>query len=229
MPPGYGSTADVRGLRRRRAPHPDGRLPRRALRGPPRRPRRPRRSAPPSSAPASTPSEIADVYFGAANQSRRGQPRRRADGGAARRACRRASPGRPSTGSAPRGSRRSTRGPRAVKLGEGDFYLAGGVESMSRAPWVVAEARARAAARRRRRCTTRPSAGGWSTRGWPSWRLDRVDGRDRRERRRALRGHPRGPGRLRPAQPPARGRGGRGRALRRGDRRRSRRRTAARP
>jgi 3-oxoadipyl-CoA thiolase len=26
---------------------------------------------------------------------------------------------------------------RAVKLGEGDYYLAGGVESMSRAPWVV--------------------------------------------------------------------------------------------
>ena len=26
---------------------------------------------------------------------------------------------------------------RAVKLGEGDFYLAGGVESMSRAPWVL--------------------------------------------------------------------------------------------
>src|SRR4051794_2274509 len=26
---------------------------------------------------------------------------------------------------------------RAVKAGEGDFYLAGGVESMSRAPWVV--------------------------------------------------------------------------------------------
>jgi 3-oxoadipyl-CoA thiolase len=26
---------------------------------------------------------------------------------------------------------------RAVKLGEGDFYLGGGVESMSRAPWVV--------------------------------------------------------------------------------------------
>ena len=35
--------------------------------------------------------------------------------------------------------------------------------------------------------------------------LDRVDGRDRRERRRALRDQPRGPGRLRPAQPPARG------------------------
>jgi 3-oxoadipyl-CoA thiolase len=28
---------------------------------------------------------------------------------------------------------------RAVKLGEGDLYLAGGVESMSRAPWVVAK------------------------------------------------------------------------------------------
>ena len=48
--------------------------------------------------------------------------------------------------------------------------------------------------------------------------LDRVDGRDRRERRRALRDQPRGPGRLRPAQPPARGRRRRGRALRRGDR-----------
>ena len=41
-------------------------------------------------------------------------------------------------------------------------------------------------------------------------RLDRVDGRDRRERRRALRDQPRGPGRLRPAQPPARGRRRRG-------------------
>ncbi len=28
---------------------------------------------------------------------------------------------------------------RAVKLGEGDFYLGGGVESMSRAPWIVAK------------------------------------------------------------------------------------------
>jgi acetyl-CoA acetyltransferase family protein len=28
---------------------------------------------------------------------------------------------------------------RAAKLGEGDFYLAGGVESMSRAPWVVSK------------------------------------------------------------------------------------------
>ena len=58
-------------------------------------------------------------------------------------------------------------------------------------------------------------------------RLDRVDGRDRRERRRALRDLPRGPGRLRAAQPPARGRRRRARRLRRGDRRRSRRRRGA--
>ena len=49
-------------------------------------------------------------------------------------------------------------------------------------------------------------------------RLDRVDGRDRRERRRALRDQPRGPGRLRPAQPPAGGRRPGGREVRRGDR-----------
>ena len=49
-------------------------------------------------------------------------------------------------------------------------------------------------------------------------RLDRVDGRDRRERRRALRDQPRGPGRLRPAQPPARRRRRRGRLAGRGDR-----------
>ena len=56
---------------------------------------------------------------------------------------------------------------RALRLGEGDLYLAGGVESMSRAPWVVPkpEPGCRAA---RRRCTTRRSAGAWSTRGWPS-------------------------------------------------------------
>ena len=48
---------------------------------------------------------------------------------------------------------------RALRLGEGDLYLAGGSESMSRAPWVMAEARDRAARAASRRCTTRRSAG----------------------------------------------------------------------
>ena len=38
---------------------------------------------------------------------------------------------------------------------------------MSRAPWVVGSPSARFPAGRRR-CTTRPSAGAWSTRAWPS-------------------------------------------------------------
>ena len=99
---------------------------------------------------------------------------------------------------------------RAVKAGEGDFYLAGGVESMSRAPWVVEKperALPRGAtddARHDPRLADDQPADGRAR------RLDRVDGRDRRERRRALRDQPRGPGRLRAAQPPARRRRRRG-------------------
>ena len=86
--------------------------------------------------------------LGRRQPGRRGQPRRRADGVAARRAARSRSRASPSTGSAPPGSRRSTRPSRALRLGEGDLYLAGGVESMSRAPWVMPKPEAGAAARR---------------------------------------------------------------------------------
>ena len=112
---------------------------------------------------------------------------------------------------------------RALRLGEGDLYLAGGVESMSRAPWVVPEAGDGAAARRAddvrhhaRLAPDQPAHGGAP--------LDRVDGRDRRERRRALRGLPRGAGRLRAAQPPAGRRRHRRGPLRRARSSRSRRR-----
>ena len=98
----------------------------------------------------------------------RGQPRRGADGGAARRPAD-SVPGATVNRLCASGLEAVNAAARAVKLGEGDFYLAGGVESMSRAPWVVEQARARPAPRRRRRCTTRPWAGGSSTRGWPSW------------------------------------------------------------
>ncbi|HEX3242176.1 MAG TPA: thiolase family protein [Solirubrobacterales bacterium] len=84
------------------------------------------------------PEEIVDVYFGAANQS--GEDNRdvarmaallaglpqRVPGATVNRLC---ASGLEAVNSAAR----------AAKLGEGDVYLAGGVESMSRAPWVVAK------------------------------------------------------------------------------------------
>jgi 3-oxoadipyl-CoA thiolase len=82
------------------------------------------------------PERITDVYLGAANQS--GEDNR----DVARMAALLA--GLPNTVPGATVNRLCASGleaincaARAVKLGEGDFYLAGGVESMSRAPWVV--------------------------------------------------------------------------------------------
>ncbi|HET7486011.1 MAG TPA: thiolase family protein [Solirubrobacterales bacterium] len=82
------------------------------------------------------PERIADVYLGAANQS--GEDNR----DVARMAALLA--GLPNTIPGATVNRLCASGleaincaARAVKLGEGDFYLGGGVESMSRAPWVV--------------------------------------------------------------------------------------------
>jgi len=82
------------------------------------------------------PERIADVYFGAANQAGEdnrdvarmaallaGLPRR-VPGATVNRLC-------------ASGLEAVNCAARAVKAGEGDLYLAGGVESMSRAPWVV--------------------------------------------------------------------------------------------
>lgn len=82
------------------------------------------------------PARITDVYLGAANQS--GEDNR----DVARMAALLA--GLPNTVPGATVNRLCASGleaincaARAVKLGEGDYYLAGGVESMSRAPWVV--------------------------------------------------------------------------------------------
>jgi 3-oxoadipyl-CoA thiolase len=82
------------------------------------------------------PERITDVYLGAANQS--GEDNR----DVARMAALLA--GLPDTVPGATVNRLCASGleaincaARAVKLGEGDFYLGGGVESMSRAPWVV--------------------------------------------------------------------------------------------
>jgi 3-oxoadipyl-CoA thiolase len=82
------------------------------------------------------PERIADVYFGAANQA--GEDNR----DVARMAVLLAGlpssvPGATVNRLCASGLEAVNAAARAVKLGEGDFYLAGGVESMSRAPWVV--------------------------------------------------------------------------------------------
>ncbi len=82
------------------------------------------------------PERITDVYFGAANQS--GEDNR----DVARMAALLAGlpdsvPGATVNRLCASGLEAINCAARAAKLGEGDFYLAGGVESMSRAPWVV--------------------------------------------------------------------------------------------
>ena len=82
------------------------------------------------------PERIADVYYGAANQS--GEDNR----DVARMAALLAGlpdsvPGATVNRLCASGLEAIACAARAVKAGEGDFYLAGGVESMSRAPWVV--------------------------------------------------------------------------------------------
>ena len=82
------------------------------------------------------PAAITDVYFGAANQS--GEDNRDVARMAALLAGLPASvPGATVNRLCASGLEAVNCAARAVKLGEGDFYLAGGVESMSRAPWVV--------------------------------------------------------------------------------------------
>ena len=174
------------------------------------------------------PEEITDVYFGAANQS--GEDNR----DVARMAVLLAGlpqsvPGATVNRLCASGLEAVNSAARAAKLGEGDFYLAGGVESMSRAPWVVSKPE-RGLPRGEQ--TMHDTTLGWrliNPRMAERRRLDRVDGRDRGERRRALQRLPRGPGRAsRSAATSARSRPPRAAPLPRRSRR-SRRSTAGRP
>jgi acetyl-CoA acetyltransferase family protein len=84
------------------------------------------------------PAEVVDVYLGAANQA--GEDNRDVARMAALLAGLPASvPGATVNRLCASGLEAVNAAARAVKLGEGDYYLAGGVESMSRAPWVVAK------------------------------------------------------------------------------------------
>ncbi len=82
------------------------------------------------------PQRIADVYLGAANQS--GEDNRDVARMAALLAgLPQSVPGATVNRLCASGLEAVNSAARAVKAGEGDVYLAGGVESMSRAPWVV--------------------------------------------------------------------------------------------
>jgi 3-oxoadipyl-CoA thiolase len=82
------------------------------------------------------PERIVDVYLGAANQS--GEDNRDVARMAALLAgLPQSVPGATVNRLCASGLEAVNCAARAVKAGEGDFYLAGGVESMSRAPWVV--------------------------------------------------------------------------------------------
>ena len=156
------------------------------------------------------PAGVADVYWGAANQA--GEDNR----DAARMCSLLAGlpvevPGVTVNRLCASGLEAVNQAARALRLGEGDLYLAGGARVDEPRPVGRAEARdgarPRAAddARHRARLAARQPQDGRDV-------LDRVDGRDGRERRRALRRLARRSGRVRAAQPPARGRGRRRRA-----------------
>src|SRR4051794_26308989 len=82
------------------------------------------------------PSEVHDVYLGAANQA--GEDNRDAARMAALLAGLPAEvPGVTVNRLCASGLEAVNQASRALRLGEGDLYLAGGAESMSRAPWVV--------------------------------------------------------------------------------------------
>jgi len=82
------------------------------------------------------PERITDVYFGAANQS--GEDNRDVARMAALLAgLPQSVPGATVNRLCASGLEAVNSAARAIKAGEGDFYLAGGVESMSRAPWVI--------------------------------------------------------------------------------------------
>ena len=82
------------------------------------------------------PERITDVYFGAANQS--GEDNRDVARMAALLAgLPQSVPGATVNRLCASGLEALNSAARAIKVGEGDLYLAGGVESMSRAPWIV--------------------------------------------------------------------------------------------
>ena len=145
------------------------------------------RSRPPSSARASSRTSIEDVILGAANQA--GEDNRNV----ARMAALLAGlpvevAGQTVNRLCGSGLQAINTAAHAIMAGDGDAFVAGGVESMTRAPYVMAKPEARVRPRQprdvrhdARLALHQPAAG----RDAPPV----LDGRDRRERRRAVRRH----------------------------------------
>ena len=135
---------------------------------------------------------------------RRGQPQRRPDGRAAGRTADQV-PGGTVNRLCGSGLDAVAIAARAVRAGDADLVIAGGVESMTRAPFVTPKAGARLVAQRRDpRHHDRLAAGQPADAGSARHRLDAGD---RRDRRRAARHLPGRPGRVRTAFPGADGQG----------------------
>ena len=131
---------ESRGVGDRCGAHADRALRRRARRRSSRRSRRDRRCARSSSAPASRRERIDDVYFGAANQS--GEDNRNV----ARMAVLLAGlpvevPGVTINRLCGSSLQAINSAAQAIAFGEGDVMVAGGVESMTRAPYVLPKSR----------------------------------------------------------------------------------------
>jgi 3-oxoadipyl-CoA thiolase len=90
--------------------------------------------------PRSTGQAVDEVYLRLRQPGRRGQPQRRAHGAAAGRPAgqRARHHAQPALRLGPRCGRHAAR---AIRAGEIDFAIAGGVESMTRAPFVMGKAR----------------------------------------------------------------------------------------
>ena len=92
-----------------------------------------------STARGSRTTRVDEVVLGAANQAGEDNRNVARMAGAARRPAGRRSPATPSTGCARAGCRPSSPRRQAIRCGEADLVVAGGVESMTRAPWVMAK------------------------------------------------------------------------------------------
>ena len=198
------TASDDRRLRLRRGAHAVRPVRRRAGRRPPRRPR------PPSCCSgllARTPGlDPAARRRGGPRQRqrrRRGQPQRRRMAVAARRAAGRRCPATTVNRLCGSSLDAAMIGSRTIETGDADVVLTGGVESMTRAPWVLPKPDAAVPGRQRRPPCRRRSAGAWST------RRCRRSGRSRWARPTSscseqLRHLARAPGRVRGALAPAR-------------------------
>ena len=110
---------------------------------------------------------------------------------------------------------------RAIRAGEGELFIAGGVESMTRAPFVMPKS-ALAVAERQRHRVRHVARLALPEREDEEAVPARGDGRDRREPRREVRDRARRAGSVRARVAPKGGRGAGGRALRRRAHRRRR-------